>query len=578
MFLATTSLQEYWKFDQEIILAGDWCKVSKKDFSSNPNIFTIPYIWPNAKKKYKALKYCNAIFEKTLKELSTTLNYQNSKNYSTKYYRILLGHWLMCFIHQAYDKYMVMLEAEKSGYTDTFCAYDSNYIFPENYLHYNQLFHSDLYQLQLFSQIIKAMQLPHTEKNINISQKTNELKLNHSIKHIVFYKSISVFNKFLGQIVKPKVICVNPYFKRASIANHIKLMIESKGKIIFDYFHYDNIVNSDKVSLDLSRRKKSKFKSKKFENWIFELTLSNIPVCYYEKYDQHSKHFSKIYKIQKKLTFLTHNDLYTNVPFQYFIAENYKKLNIFSAQHGCGYGMDKIHIGEQYERSIVDKFFTYGWVESKKTMPLEMPYLFKKKYYVKPLNRFLIATTTGYRYLPYFYLAPSSSRLNTAHVENIITFFKNVNSIKNIYIRHHGDIHFNKLDQKKKIARKIPNLNHDSIPSFYSSLELSNIFISDHIGTSFFEAMQYNIPTILFVDKPSYLFREKFDNYVEEFIRNKILFYCPKEAAIHFNSIENNFFDWWSKNEIQSLRKDFINNYALTSNNWASNWSKTLLS
>ena len=51
MFLATTALKEYWKFDQDILLAGDWFRIFGQDLPKNTKISTLSYIWTNASDK-----------------------------------------------------------------------------------------------------------------------------------------------------------------------------------------------------------------------------------------------------------------------------------------------------------------------------------------------------------------------------------------------------------------------------------------------------------------------------------------------------------------------------------------------
>jgi len=104
------------------------------------------------------------------------------------------------------------------------------------------------------------------------------------------------------------------------------------------------------------------------------------------------------------------------------------------------------------------------------------------------------------------------------------------------------------------------------------------IFVTDHIGTTFLEALQSNTPSIVFINKNSYLFREDFKPYIENFIKFNILFYCPREAAYHMNSLNNNPDKWWLDKELQILINRFIKEHALTSDNWMDEWCKTLLS
>ncbi len=131
-----------------------------------------------------------------------------------------------------------------------------------------------------------------------------------------------------------------------------------------------------------------------------------------------------------------------------------------------------------------------------------------------------------------------------------------------------------KWHNRERINRKIKNIIEDQKPSFYNSLEESRIFVSDHLGTTFLEAMQANVPCIIFINQTSYLFRESFRPYIDKFIQQKILFYDPEEAALHLNSIYNEICKWWQSKSVQQLRDDFVEHHAYTSCNWMDFWIK----
>ena len=59
-----------------------------------------------------------------------------------------------------------------------------------------------------------------------------------------------------------------------------------------------------------------------------------------------------------------------NTPLKMIAATWHGNSKIFNQQHGGGYGMHEIHWGEIYERSIAENFFTLGWKEDNKTIPL----------------------------------------------------------------------------------------------------------------------------------------------------------------------------------------------------------------
>ena len=307
------------------------------------------------------------------------------------------------------------------------------------------------------------------------------------------------------------------------------------------------------------------------------LCLKNIPICYLENHKKILKDVKESYKNYNNLIFVTYNDLYHNTRYQFFLASNKKNIKIKSAQHGCGYGMDRLHVGEEYERSIVDTFYTFGWSDSDQTVPLPMPNLIKKVDNNLKSEKILFVTTTRQRYLNRFNLSPNSSTMIKNHIDYPILFLKHLNKINKVYIRHHPVHDLRKWYNKEIISESINGINLDQNQSFYKSLSSSRIFVSDHFGTTFLESMQSNTPSIIFINKKTYLFRKDFSPFIEKLIENKILFYSPIEASRHINFVYSNVEKWWNSIELQKIRQEFVNKHALTDIRWIEKWCEKII-
>ena len=351
--------------------------------------------------------------------------------------------------------------------------------------------------------------------------------------------------------------------------------MKSFGKIIFDDFAYSpDLVKKKPDFLFRQRRPKN---STDFSDWISQLALSNIPLCYLEYYFNYERLVSPLYK-EKGHVFLTYNALYSNVPFQYYLANRYKDHTVCSAQHGSAYGMDKWHDGEKLERSISDIFYTYGWKEDNKTKPLPMPNLVKN--YNKNLAKkdILLLTTIRTRYVTRLLLGPTSTKNLTDHVDLPIEFLRNLENLNYVNIRHHPVHNMRGWKNRERILERFPNLREESAKNFYHSLEQCRIFVTDHLGTSFLEAMQSNTPTICFLNKTSYLFRNSFMRYLKELESMKIVFYDGESAAKHVNAVYDELNEWWFSDAVQGARARFVDKYAATSKNWVNTWINELFS
>ena len=578
MFLATTSIDDLWdKEENDILLAGKWCLKYKKKYKTN--LHCLPYQWEYSEDIYDAQVHCNKIYEKTLSRLSDELNRYLGIKKEKQYYRILLGNWLIHFIHQAYDKFKILELAKKEGASYTWILNEKQYYFPVDFNDFITKTNDDLYQFQLFSQVAKYSKIKTITKTVN-----EPLNLEVSGRK---EKSLGIGSSSLKRIVKNivlkissvlpfrKTIIVNPYFKRHSTKFHLLLFIKSFGRIIFDDFIYAPDFIKTKPDFLLRQRKPKK--SKYFSGWISQLALSNIPLCYLEYYFKYERLVSSLYN-QKGHVFLTYNALYANVPFQFFVAKRYKDHTFCSAQHGSAFGMEKWHDGENLERSIAHIFYTYGWKEDNKTKPLPMPYLIKNYNKNQLKKDILLLTTIRNRYVMRFILSTSSTKNLTDHVDFPIDFLNELKKLNNVIIRHHPVHDILGWKNRERILERFPKLREESNKNFYYSLEKCKMFVTDHLGTSFLESMQSNTPTICFLNKTSYLFREAFMPYLKELESMKIVFYDGKSAAKHVNAVYDKLNDWWFSDGVQRARARFVDKYASTSKNWINIWINELFS
>ena len=579
MFLATTAIDDLWdKEENDILLAGKWCLKYKKKYKKK--LTCLPYQWEHADDVYKAQIYCEKVYEKSLSILANDLNKYLGIKKEKQYYRILLGNWLTHFIHQAYDKFKILEAAKIEGASYTWILNEKQYYIPFDFNDFITKSSDDLFQFQLFSQIAKYSKIKTVVKTVKYPFKFEYCKKTEKPFRFALRSVMSFFTNINLKIsstlsLKKKIIIVNPYFKRYSKKFHFFLTLKSFGKIIFDDFAYSPYLVQKKPDFDLRQDKPQK--NRGFSEWISRLALSNIPLCYLEYHLNYEKLVSSLY-IEKGHVFLTYNALYSNVPFQYYLANRYKDHTVCSAQHGSAYGMDKWHDGEKLERSISDIFYTYGWKEDNKTKPLPMPNLVKNYNKNRAKKDILLSTTIRTRYVYRFVLAPASTKNLTDHVDLPIEFLKNLENLNHVKIRHHPVHNVRGWKNRERILERFPNLREESREDFYHSLEQCRIFVTDHLGTSFLESMQSNTPTICFLNKTSYLFRDSFMPYIDVLEKVKIVFSDGESAAKHVNAVYDELNDWWFSDAVQRIRARFVDRYASTSKNWVNIWINELFS
>mgnify|MGYP001017846153 CR=1 FL=1 len=129
MFLATTALNKFWEIETPTLFLGQWCiKYSDQEKFNDLTYNIMDYPWDDETSIDHSIDYCRKIFELVLNELVMYMNHIHNTNYTKRYWQIILGHWLLHYIHVFYDRYICLKQAFNSIFLSA-CAE----IFPEEY-------------------------------------------------------------------------------------------------------------------------------------------------------------------------------------------------------------------------------------------------------------------------------------------------------------------------------------------------------------------------------------------------------------------------------------------------------------
>ena len=118
MFLAITALEDFWDASKEILFLGSWCPASCHSTAGFERPYHLmPSPWDDRERYYRAAAYVDACSEALLRELSHYLNGVHGTNHSERYWRIVLGPWLILYTSIIYDRF-VHLKAAFAEYRD----------------------------------------------------------------------------------------------------------------------------------------------------------------------------------------------------------------------------------------------------------------------------------------------------------------------------------------------------------------------------------------------------------------------------------------------------------------------------
>jgi putative transferase (TIGR04331 family) len=206
MFLITTALQETFPQDKdaEVIFLGEWCRTfNTKNIWKQFNSRVIPYHWDNREKLYSDYHEFLDLYEKILVDLYLELNKIHGVDYSSRYWRILIGPWLADFIQIVFDRHAMLQLAfkEHESYELHAISREQQFSIPNDMAEFYQVFATDDWNESIYVQLIESC-WPHQVKIKWVEKKTKRPKnsLNpNSIKIYFRDKILPILNRILAK-------------------------------------------------------------------------------------------------------------------------------------------------------------------------------------------------------------------------------------------------------------------------------------------------------------------------------------------------------------------------------------------
>lgn len=576
MFLATTSIEEFWDESEKILFLGPWCvpyenKQCLQKYLRNGYEFH-PLLWENTSDIETAVAYCFDVFLESLSEITGILNEIHGLNKGQRYYHCIVGHWLYMFIHQAYDKYLSLKSViEKHPVIKTLILENEQHYIPTNTADMIvKLCENDMYNLQIYSQIAEHLDIDSCKKEINkplaqeYSYKTKTSNINNS--HGLNDKFFSLMNALFN---KNTVSITAPYFRKKS--DFYKLALRSRFLFIHDdmnNYHLDIPFN---IGGNLRKSISTNNVGDEFRQIISGMIFRNIPAIYLEGFSEFRKNVL-ILPIKKADVYYTTSNMYMNDIFKVVAAEHIGKSIIVSHQHGGNYNTTAAPAEEHVERMCSDIFYTWGWKDSDITKPLPHPML----------NRPAISNADPSLRKPLLVLTSHPKQVFRIQIPVISSRFDDYLDEIRRFILSHGDeiiVRPSPSDfqqhSMKKLKQGIGNVMFDDCNnSFIDSILNATVVIQGHLATTYLECIAMDIPVIIFLNPARYSFVPSSRPLFEKMKLAGILHDSPESAATHLKNLSGNINDWWKSDSVQTFLDEFKYQHARTDTNWTATWTR----
>lgn len=236
-------------------------------------------------------------------------------------------------------------------------------------------------------------------------------------------------------------------------------------------------------------------------------------------------------------------------------------------QHGGHFGLDEVHAVENVEAAAADRFYTYGWTDSRPNiapLPTAMPAMASSMDRRRLLVMSLEASDVVYRVQPFCIPDHARKCLNATR-----TFLDELGDDSGYAPAVRSGVREHAL-----IGAAVPR--DDSSVTGTVSASASGLVVHNYFGTSWLETLAMNVPTVCIVPPNIHRFREAARPLVDELRRHGIIHDDPRAAARFVRELGGDARAWWLQPDLQSDRARFVSTYANYSDDWLERWRSEL--
>lgn len=588
MFLATTALTEFWDTSDEILLLGPWClRYDRKTEWESLRYSVLPSPWKDPRAVQEAEDYCGKVIDSLVADLAVRLNQVHGVAYSQRYWRIILGPWLLHYVHCLYDRYISLRHAWKLyGRLKTVVLNPSSYKTPVDTMDFATLTYvesADLFNLQLYSQVLKALGLnsiigkavcPSPERQGGAADPTGEVAAVRSLIRL----AREVAKRALIRAVKPRVMLGGVDLDRRDLFRLLRRMafrgwaVPLPQTIRCEVKDRDEAMRSHLGDIPTTDE---------FTSVVIRTLPVSFPLVYLEGYADFRKACLKMWPCPPSV--LVSSDWHYDEVFKFLAAEfGERGSRLVSVQHGGGYGTSKVLPQERHELSITDRFLSFGWSDGQRNRivrsvphPRFLSLAAQDGRYGGTPKNILLITTSHPRYPLRFESHPVGQfdavlEWRRRFIQTLLPLHR-----AQLLVRLHSQ-DFGWC-QKPRLVEICGSLRfcstHGSILKLLGEIRL---IVIEYYGTTYLEMLAANVPTVLFWDPQHWEVRDEAAPYFEDLRKVGILWDSPEAAAAKVAEIYDDPSAWWQSEAVQEVRQRFVDRYALAHEDWVDCWVKVL--
>ena len=539
--------------------------------------------WGNYKEKIRDHNRDVKLYKFHLDKLTVFLNRYHQKNFSKRYWELILTPWLWWFISSVSFKWDLISSIKANKFIFLKKEIEPKEVIPIGIEDFTKMSTSHFWNHYIFSKIIE-----HSfSKKIEIHKIVGDKDKDIEEKSLIYKKLNYKTNKERLSLIIQKLLNFLPQRKSYLIFStylsnfqeiHLNFLT-NKSFLFYKALRPNFLINKlkkidkRKISKNLNNKKKG------IGNFLSKEILMNLPSSLLENFNATEKIVEEIPFPKSPKKIFTCLGFNRSTLMDRYIAKNLENgTSLILAQHGGNFFQQKMHYDSEYEPKISDKDLTRGNIGKKNTQAIGV---IKKINQNKKNSANKIILEVRVR-KGYTRLKVDSGFLEAKkYIESLCKFFtliKNNEINETLFVKLHQIKWM--WNEKKQFQSHNPFLKFlDERKRMINEINSAKLIIHTFCGTGHLECFAANRPTVILFLGDINLYNEISKKYFKRFKKLGILYTNPTSLykfLIKINS-EDKIENWWNSKKIQELLEKYRYDFGFLNNNKIIDLKKIIL-
>lgn len=561
--LVTTADERTWPENEPVLFLGEWCrKYDRRSRWQNMDFEIVPYHWDDRRKLEGDYAMLAALHEDLLVDLAATLNRIHGTSNSVRFWRILVGPWLGYFAQILYDRWSMITRAAASGVV-SYCrilAYDPERFVPNDMDDFQVQFTTDEWNEAVYSQLLTEYTGIEVRRAASAKPESTEPVPGPS----QFRRFRRRAGRWLGELQRfltrdGEAFLIAPYLL-ASKDFMLQLRMRQVPKVW-------RSASPAGVAIDPSLRSWSLHDERVggFTGVVRRMIPLHIPAAYLEGFARLRSQSSAQPWPEGPGVIFTANAYSSDDVFKCWAAAKVDSgVPLVIGQHGGNYGMARWTFTEDHQRSISDRWLSWGWTDAADPRVVDVGNIkmVGRKLDWDPAGQCLLVENIIPRYSYHMYSIPVAGqwldyfRDQVRFVAALPDGIRGRTTVR-LYNQDYG------WSAAERWSVECPGVKvDDGSASIESLIQACRICVSSWNSTTLLETLAMNVPTIIFWNPEQWEHREDAVPYFDLLASAGIFHTTPESAALQIATVWDDVAGWWHEDAVQRARAEFARRFS----------------